>query len=240
MRRLLQLIREELYGFQPRLMLVRLLVSLLPEHTCSRLRAIMLRRAGFKIGRGTLFAGMPSMTGSGDLRQRLSFGSLCWVNTGLQLDLGATIAICDHVVIGPEVMLISSTHEYGSPQHRAGGLAVAPITLEDGVWLGARCMILPGVTVGQGAVVAAGAVVTRDVPPNALVGGVPARVLRELPSDDREMANDVVEHLGDPFRLVQPAPDEPGSPANVAPASAGPEREVSQGAPDAVPQAAEN
>lgn len=57
----------------------------------------------------------------------------------------------------------------------------APISIEDGVWVGANATILPGVTVGKGAVVAAGAVVTRDVPPYAVVGGVPARVISEVP-----------------------------------------------------------
>jgi maltose O-acetyltransferase len=196
MRRVLQLIREELYGFQPGLLLVRLLLWPFPDHTCSRLRTRILRMAGFRIGFGTTFAGMPVMTGSHDLRRRLYFGSHCWVNTGLRLELGARITICDHVVIGPEVMLVTSTHEYGGPQHRAGRLTVAPIVLEPGAWLGARCTILPGVTVGRGAVVAAGAVVNRDVPPNTLVGGVPARVLRELPAGEREVAYAVMASMG--------------------------------------------
>jgi maltose O-acetyltransferase len=55
----------------------------------------------------------------------------------------------------------------------------APVVIEDFAWLGSRAMVLPGVTVGKGAVVAAGAVVTRDVPPYAIVGGVPARVIGE-------------------------------------------------------------
>lgn len=54
-----------------------------------------------------------------------------------------------------------------------------PVTIGDHIWIGARTNVLNGVTVGDGAVVAAGSLVTRDVPPRALVGGVPARVLRE-------------------------------------------------------------
>lgn len=202
MPRVLQLIREELYGFQPRLMLVRLLMLPLPEHTCSRLRTRILRRAGYRIGCGTTFAGAPLIAGSGDLRRRLSFGSHCWINTGLRLDVGATITISDHVVIGHEVMLVTSTHAYGGPEHRAGRLTVAPIVVEPGAWLGARCMILPGVTVGRGAVVAAGAVVNRDVPPNTLVGGVPARVLRELPAEGEEVRYPFVAPLDETFHLV--------------------------------------
>ncbi len=186
MRPVPQLIREEFYGFQPRLMLVRLLVAPLPEHTCSRLRTRILRWAGFKIGFGTTFAGMPAMNGSGDLRSRLYFGQHGWINTGLRLDVGAAITICDHVVIGPEVMLVTSSHDYGLPEHRAGPLTVAPIVVESGAWLGARCTVLPGVTIGRGAVVGAGAIVNRNVPPNTLVGGVPARVMRELSADDAQ------------------------------------------------------
>jgi maltose O-acetyltransferase len=202
MRRALQMIREEFYGFQPRQMLVRLLALPLPEHTCSRLRTRILRLAGYKIGHGTTFAGMPLIAGSGDLRPRLSFGSHCWINTGLRLDVSSTITICDHVAIGHEVMFITSTHEYGPPEHRAGRLTAAPIVVEPGSWFGARCMILPGVTIGQGAVVAAGAVVNRDVPPNTLVGGVPARVLRDLPVDDRVIEYPVAASLRDAYRLV--------------------------------------
>jgi maltose O-acetyltransferase len=204
MRPVRQLIREEFYGFQPRLLLVRLLVAPLPEHTCSRLRTRILRWAGFRIGHGTTFAGMPAIAGSGDLRRRVSFGRHCWMNTGLRMDAGATITIQDHVVIGHEVMFVTSTHAYGGPDHRAGPLKVAPIVVEAGAWLGARCAILPGVTIGRGAVVAAGAVVNRNVPPNTLVGGVPARVLRELPGSESEGegAYAVASPLADAYRLV--------------------------------------
>ena len=74
----------------------------------------------------------------------------------------------------------------GDPECRAGAHLARPIRIESGAWIGARSTILPGVTVGHGAVVAAGAVVTRDVEPNTLVAGVPARVLRSLePSSER-------------------------------------------------------
>jgi len=63
---------------------------------------------------------------------------------------------------------------------RAANLETAPIVLQDGAWIGAGATILPGVTVGSGSIVAAGAVVTKDVLPNTLVGGVPARHIRDL------------------------------------------------------------
>ncbi len=65
-------------------------------------------------------------------------------------------------------------------RRRAGRSIAAPVVIEPGSWIGARATILGGVTIGEGAVVAAGAVVTRSVPPDTLVGGVPATVIREL------------------------------------------------------------
>jgi maltose O-acetyltransferase len=77
-------------------------------------------------------------------------------------------------------MLLTSSHHIGNQIHRAGPLTTAPVIIENGTWIGARSVVLPGVTVGAGSVVASGAIVTRNVPPNTLVGGVPARVLRTI------------------------------------------------------------
>jgi len=82
--------------------------------------------------------------------------------------------------VGHGVTFITSDHETGTLSRRAGELKVLPIIVEDGVWIAANVTLLPGVTVGRGAVVAAGAVVTKDVPPNSLVAGIPAKVIRLL------------------------------------------------------------
>jgi maltose O-acetyltransferase len=74
-------------------------------------------------------------------------------------------------------------HEIGPSENRCGEVLVAPVIIGDGAWLASRVTILPGVTVGNGSIVAAGAVVTHDVPPNTLVAGVPARVVRDLPEE---------------------------------------------------------
>lgn len=88
--------------------------------------------------------------------------------------------IGSRVLIGPFVRLISDTHEMGTSKQRAGKGAVAAIIIEDGVWIGASVTVIGPVTIGTGSMVAAGSLVVKDVPPNTLVGGVPAKVIRAL------------------------------------------------------------
>jgi acetyltransferase-like isoleucine patch superfamily enzyme len=89
------------------------------------------------------------------------------------------INIADEVMIAHKVNLITAGHPV-EPDKRRAFLTAAPITIETNVWIGAAATILPGVNVGADSVVAAGAVVTHDVPPATLVAGVPARVVRHL------------------------------------------------------------
>lgn len=94
-------------------------------------------------------------------------------------------SIGDGVRIGPFVRLISDTHEVGPPSRRAGKSRFDPIVIGAGTWIGASVTVLGGVTIGEGCIIAAGAMVTKDVPDNTLYGGVPARFIRDLPIDDR-------------------------------------------------------
>ena len=91
----------------------------------------------------------------------------------------ADISIGDDVMIGPNVSLITSEHPVAPSQRRAWLLG-EPIVIEKGVWIAARATIIGGVTIGEDSVVAAGSVVTRDVPANTLVAGNPARVIRSI------------------------------------------------------------
>jgi acetyltransferase-like isoleucine patch superfamily enzyme len=91
----------------------------------------------------------------------------------------AAIDIADQVMIAHKVNLVTAGHPV-EPDKRRAYITAEPITIETNVWIGAAATVLPGVTIGADAVVAAGAVVTHDVPPATLVGGVPARVIREL------------------------------------------------------------
>lgn len=178
--KLARVVREELSGLHPRLLLIQALLAPLPAHVGSRMRVYALRAAGFQIGHGCVMWGLPTITGGAQLYTNLTIGRNCVFNVGCFFDLGAPIGIGDQVAVGHQVMLLTNSHELGPRSYRAGPLFSKPITIEDGAWLGARSVVLPGVSIGTGAVVAAGAVVAKNVAPNTIVGGVPAQVIRSL------------------------------------------------------------
>ncbi len=175
-----RLLRSEFEGLHLRLLIARLLLAPLPIHVGGRLRAIVLRLAGFQIGRGTIFAGTPIITLQHNNYKNLLIGEGCWFNIACLFDLGAPIRIGNKVSMGHDVLILTRSHEIGTSEQRALTLFVKPVNIGSGVWLGSRSTILPGVTIGDGAIVAAGSVVNEDVPPNTLVAGVPARVVKKL------------------------------------------------------------
>ncbi len=100
----------------------------------------------------------------------------------------APVNIGDYVMIGPNT-LISTVNHPMTPMGRRKHLGIAkPVTIGNDVWIGGNVTILPGVTIGNNVVIAAGAVVTHDVPDNSLVGGVPAKVIREIENDVEDSA----------------------------------------------------
>ena len=109
-------------------------------------------------------------------------GRNVFINQACMLNDIGGIEIGDDVMIGPRVSLLTTGHPL-DPGRRRRQIVAAPIAIERNVWLGAGATVLQGVTIGADAVVAAGAVVTRDVPPRTLVAGVPAQVLREIGAD---------------------------------------------------------
>jgi len=171
---------QEFYGWHGRLHFVQALTLPLPPNVGSRLRVALLRMIGFSIGKRTVMWGMPTLMGAGNIYQRLYIGQECWFNIGCIFELGANIHIDDCVAVGPQVLILTTSHHIGDGYRRAGQTFVKPVHIEEGTWVGARCTILPGVTIGAGAVVAAGATVTKNVPANTLVGGVPAVPIRQL------------------------------------------------------------
>ncbi|MCT4779966.1 MULTISPECIES: DapH/DapD/GlmU-related protein [Exiguobacterium] len=111
-----------------------------------------------------------------DFGQHISLGKDIFINRGVMLtDLGS-IQIDDHVLIGPFAKLLTVNHPVSPAKRR--GLLVAPIRLKQNAWIGAGATILPGVTIGEHAIVAANATVTKDVPDKAIVAGTPARIIR--------------------------------------------------------------
>ena len=161
----------------PRLALALGAFRLIPTLSGARARAAILRLAGVRVGERSIIAGQISIVGALGA-SGLVLGERCFVNTGCLFDVDALIVLGADVAVGQQTMILTSTHRIGTAERRAGENRVHPVTIGDGVWLGARSLIMPGITVG--AIVAAGAVVTRDVPPNTVVAGVPARVIREL------------------------------------------------------------
>jgi acetyltransferase-like isoleucine patch superfamily enzyme len=93
------------------------------------------------------------------------------------LDMGG-ITLEDHVLLGPKVNLITENHPLNPTDRRA--LICKPIIIKRNAWIGAAATILPGVTIGENAVVAAGAVVSKDVPANTIVGGIPAKFIKTI------------------------------------------------------------
>jgi maltose O-acetyltransferase len=92
----------------------------------------------------------------------------------------APVVIGNSVLIAPGTVITTVNHALDPEKRRANICTALPVTIGSNVWIGANCTILPGVTIGDDAVVAAGAVVRSDVPPRAVVGGVPARVLKTI------------------------------------------------------------
>jgi maltose O-acetyltransferase len=112
--------------------------------------------------------------------RRISIGRDCFINYDVFIDNAARVTIGDRVSFGQGARIVTGTHEIGTESRRAGAYTSSPVVVEDGAWVGAYATLLPGVRVGRGALVAAGALVTTDVPGDALVAGVPATVVRHL------------------------------------------------------------
>lgn len=90
------------------------------------------------------------------------------------------VRIGNNALLGPAVQIYTATHPLDYIERNSGLENGKPVTIGDNVWLGGACVIMPGITIGNNAVIAAGAVVTKDVPANTVVGGNPAKVLKEI------------------------------------------------------------
>lgn len=104
-------------------------------------------------------------------------------NSGIGINsfVGSGTKIGNHVMMGPDCLIYTQQHEHSSIEvtmDSQGMTSVCPVTIGDDVWFGARVIIMPGVTIGNGVIVGAGAVVTKDVPDYSIVAGVPAKIVK--------------------------------------------------------------
>jgi acetyltransferase-like isoleucine patch superfamily enzyme len=144
-----------------------------------QVRALFSELIGAEVDAGFLLIPPFYTSGGGEIR----VGRNVFINQNCTFyDLGG-LTLGDAVMIGPSVSLITSGHPLDPLQRRAVTTG-DPIVIERNVWIAAGATVIGGVTVGENAVVAAGAVVTRDVAPNTLVGGNPARVIRKIAADE--------------------------------------------------------
>ena len=175
---------------------VNAIAGALPDDLVSdRLRPILYRILGLRYGQRTVMKGGSRVNGFG-----LVLGSRVFINRACYFDLSAPIVIGDNVVVGHHVTFVTAHHDVGPPARRAGDVRPAPVTIGEGAWIGCRATILPGVTIGAGAVIGAGALVNRDVPPNTVAGGVPAKWIKDLPGQAPLSPSPIAEQ-----RLDQPA-----------------------------------
>ncbi|MEM8705071.1 MAG: acyltransferase [Actinomycetota bacterium] len=110
----------------------------------------------------------------------LTIGSNVFVNYGTSIGVGKKVTIGDDVLIGTGCIIIDSDFHRLEPDRRNERDEPEPITLENNVWLGNRVIVHKGVTIGQDSVIAAGSIVTKDVPPGQIWGGAPAKFIRDL------------------------------------------------------------
>lgn len=154
--------------------LVMMATAWLPDVTVAmRLRGWLLRPALAGCGPDFQVARAVTLNYAHQLR----VGAHVFVARGCWLHAPGGIDLADEVQLGPYVVLVTGDHTLKDGSYRYGPGARAPIRIGRGSWIGAHATVAKGVTVGEGALVAANAVATRDVPPFSVVGGVPARVV---------------------------------------------------------------
>ncbi|MDE6280613.1 MAG: sugar O-acetyltransferase [Oscillospiraceae bacterium] len=144
-------------------------------HTPGEVRALFSQLVGKPVDEG--FSMFPPF--HTDCGKNITVGRNVFINACCCFQDQGGITIGDEVLIGHGVVLATINHGL-SPDER-GDNYPAPIVVGNKVWIGSHAAILPGVTIGDGAIIAAGAVVTRDVPANVIVGGVPAKVIKAVP-----------------------------------------------------------
>ena len=143
-------------------------------HTPEEIRRIMAKITGRPIPDDFML--FPPFTT--DCGKNLTIGKRVFINSGCRFQDQGGITIGDGTLIGHNCVMASLNHE--ADPARRGDIHPAPIVIGRNVWIGANVSIVGNTTIGDGAIIAAGAVVTKDVPPNTVVGGVPARIIKTI------------------------------------------------------------
>lgn len=153
-------------------------VGCIPFH---HVRRFFYRLAGMKIGKGSAI----HMDTRFYNPRNISIGEDTIIGENAVLDGREKLTIGNHVDIASEVMIYNSEHNVESEHFSAvENVVLEPVVIEDYVFIGPKAIILPGVKIGKGSIVGAGAVVTKEVPPYAIVGGVPAKIIGERRNKD--------------------------------------------------------
>lgn len=153
-------------------------VGLVPSH---HIRRFVYRVLGAEIGKNVVFHFRTEVRGLH--RLKIGDGTIIGDNALLAAQRGLTIG--KNVNLSSNVSIYSGAHDHRDPYFRSTPATTRPITIGDRVWIGSNAIILTGVNIGEGAVVCAGCVVTKDVEPYAVVAGIPAKKVNERPHDLR-------------------------------------------------------
>ena len=167
------LYEQLLFFTSPKLIFDDWLRNMAFSSTSGRIRTAYWRSRLAKLGPDPTFGGQVTISGP----ELVELGARVAINNFSMIVASERVCIGDDVLIGPFVLIHTGNHIYVDPEIpiRSQGHSHKPIQLGDDVWVGAHAIILSGVSIGRGAVIAAGAVVTRDVEPYAIVAGIPAR-----------------------------------------------------------------
>jgi acetyltransferase-like isoleucine patch superfamily enzyme len=172
---------ELLRAIRFRLKLVRFICAFLPDFTLTTARTELYRLLGVRAAKRVSFLGMVTLAGRGsNPYRRLVVGEDTIISVGVLFHLDDEIRIGQRVEIAQFVRIYAGRGVVGP----TGGTSESgSVLIEDGAWIGVGSTLLPGARIGAGAVVSAGSVVSGDVPPDTLVSGVPATVVRVLTPD---------------------------------------------------------
>ncbi|EHJ61773.1 hexapeptide repeat-containing transferase [Novosphingobium pentaromativorans US6-1] len=154
-----------------------------------RMRRELLRLAGIMLRGKVVVLGPVTIVPVGGARH-IRIGERTFINNDVRFASRGGVTIGRHVQIAARVSFETASHTLSFLPGCSRPGTCAPIVVQDHAWIGAGAIVLPGVTIGRGAVVAAGAVVRRDVAPMTVVGGVPARFLRNLPEQSDDLDDD--------------------------------------------------